>query len=51
MSNRKIRLPIQEEITTDVIDYVLKQHREEACRINRLKSYHLVAFLVIYRCY
>ena len=40
MSNRKIKLPIQEEITTDVIDYVLKEHSKEACRINKLKSYY-----------
>ena len=37
MSNRKIKLPIQQEITTDVIDYVLKQHSKEANRINKLK--------------
>ena len=40
MSNRKIKLPIQQEITTDVIDYVLKQHSKEANRINKLKSYY-----------
>ena len=40
MSNRKIKLPIQQEITTDVIDYVLKHHRDEANRLNKLKSYY-----------
>lgn len=40
MSNKKIKLPIQLEITTDVIDYVLEEHISEVGRINRLKSYY-----------
>lgn len=35
---KKIKLPIQNEITTDVIDYVLKQHQDEADRVNKLKD-------------